>query len=97
MFTLQVVDYITFMCLQFSKYSFRWHSAYFHSALCPSFRRKKSASNFPQITPWQLSAFRIPQNTPCLWRFRSHRSAETSWRFLPSAKQNMLICESGSI
>jgi len=31
----------------FSKCSFRWHSAYFHSAV----NRKKSASNFLQIIP----------------------------------------------
>jgi len=30
----------------------------------PFIPQKKSASNFPQITRSQLSAFRIPQNTP---------------------------------
>jgi len=29
-------------------------------------QKKKSASNFPQITPWQLSAIRIQQYTPSL-------------------------------
>jgi len=60
----------TFMCsnLQrvpvFSSCSFLWHSTYFHSALYPSFHRRKSALNFPQITRSQLSAFRVLQNTP---------------------------------
>jgi len=33
----------------------------FHSL--PFIPQKKSASNFPQITPWQLSAFRAPHST----------------------------------
>ena len=48
----------------FSKCSFRRYSTYFHSTLYPSFRRKISALNFPQITRSQLSAFRVPQNIP---------------------------------
>jgi len=28
---------------------------------------EKTASNFPQITPRQISSFYIPQNTPSLW------------------------------
>jgi len=48
----------------FSKFSFRWHSAYLHSALYPSFRRKKSALNFPQIAPFRSST----ADTCLLWQ-----------------------------
>jgi len=65
MFTLHVSIILLFGCVSdlrqvFSKCLFWWYSAYFHSALYPSFCRKKSKSNFPQITPWQLphSTFR---------------------------------------
>jgi len=55
---------VTILCVSnlrrtFSKCLFRWHSA-----LYPSFRRKKSALNIQQITRWQLSAFRVPQISP---------------------------------
>ena len=44
----------------FSKCSFRRHSAYFHSGLYPSFRKKsaKFSANYP------LTTFRIPQKYP---------------------------------
>jgi len=42
----------------FSKYSFRWHSAYFHST-------EKILTEFSANYPW--TTFRIPQNTPSPW------------------------------
>jgi len=42
----------------FSKCSFLWHSAYFHSALYPSFRRKKIRIAFSANYPF--TTFRIP-------------------------------------
>jgi len=42
----------------FSKCSFMWHSAYFHSALYPSFRRKKIRIEFSANYPF--TTFRIP-------------------------------------
>ena len=57
--------YVILLCVSylqrvpvFSKCSFLWHSAYFHSALYPSFCWKNFALNFLQITRSQLSAFR---------------------------------------
>ena len=52
----------------FSKCSFRWHSAYFHSAFYPSFRRKNPHRIFRKLPHdnFPHSAFRVPQNTPSL-------------------------------
>jgi len=62
MFTLHAVDYIKkkkiilllYVCnlwRVFSKRSFRQHSAYFHSAFYPSFRRKKFCNEFSANYP----------------------------------------------
>ena len=50
----------------FSKCSFLLHSAYFHSALYPSFRRKNPQWIFRKLPVHNFphSAFRVPQNTP---------------------------------
>jgi len=65
MFTLHVVYIILLLCVSnlrrvFSKRSFWWHSAYFHSALYPSFHRKNLHWVFHKLllNNFPYSAFR---------------------------------------
>ena len=56
-------------------------SATFHIlSFCtlPFIPQKKSASNFPQITPWQLSAFRNPHSTKYLFPVGDNRIRRVS-------------------
>ena len=57
MLSIILLLYVSNLWRIFCKCTFWQHSSYFHSTLYPSFCRKKSALNFLQITPWQLSAF----------------------------------------
>jgi len=59
----------------FSKCSFRWHSAYFHSAFYPSFRRKKIRIEFS--ANYRLTTFGIPRSAkypfPHMIRWKFHQ------------------------
>jgi len=54
MFTLDVVDYVTFICLIYDEYLVNVHFSDIPHIFSPHFTlhsaEKKSASNFPQIT-----------------------------------------------
>jgi len=67
--------YVSNLWRVFSKCSFQWHSAYFHSTLYPSFRRKNPHRIFRKlpVDNFPHSAVRIPQNTPSQYGFSSYR------------------------
>jgi len=64
MFTLHVVNHIAIIYLIYGEYLVNVHFGniphiLFSFRTLPFIPQKKSASNFPQITHWKLSAFRV--------------------------------------
>jgi len=56
--------YYFYVSLIYGEYLANVHFRMLSFRALPFIPQKKSASNFPQITPWQLPAFSVPQNTP---------------------------------